>query len=258
MAKPRARSLTSRNTYSSPRSLRRLEGKTALITGASRGIGLAIARFLAKEGCDLAISGRDSVALEKAGRELAGNGVRVLGKRCDVRQEAAVTALLASVKREFRRLDILVNNAGVAHSFCRVRDLPPETWREAIETNLTGTFLVTRSALPLMRRGGIIVNNLSIAAGRVFPGSSGYNSAKHGGLGFTNTLREELRADGIRVMALLAGATDTDIWTTLWPEAPRKKMMSSETVAAAVVEALLLPQDAAMEELRLMPPAGSL
>jgi short-subunit dehydrogenase len=92
------------------------------------------------------------------------------------------------------------------------------------------------------------VNNLSIAAKRVFPGSSAYNASKHGTLGFTNTLREELRPKGIRVIALLPGATDTAIWKTLWPEAPRRKMMSAETVAAAVVMTLRLPPEGTVEE----------
>ncbi len=93
----------------------------------------------------------------------------------------------------------------------------------------------------MMKRGGTIVNNLSVAATRVFAGSAAYNASKHGALGLTNTLREELRPRGIRVIALLPGATDTDIWTTLWPQAPRKKMMSPETVAAAILQAILLP-----------------
>ena len=92
-----------------------------------------------------------------------------------------------------------------------------------------------------MKRGATIVNNLSIAATRVFPGTAAYNASKHGALGFTNTLREELRGKGIRVIALLPGATDTAIWNILWPEAPRKKMMSAETVAQAVLQAILLP-----------------
>jgi len=119
-------------------------------------------------------------------------------------------------------------------------------------------FLVTREILPLMRKGGVIVNNLSIAATRVFAGLSAYNASKHGALGLTNTLREELRTSGIRVIAVLAGATDTEIWQTLWPEAPRAKMMKPETVAQAVVSALVLPATATVEELAILPSAGVL
>ena len=109
-----------------------------------------------------------------------------------------------------------------------------------------------------MKRGATIVNNLSVAATRVFAGSAAYNASKHGALGLTNTLREELRPRGIRVIALLPGATDTDIWTTLWPQAPRKKMMSPETVAAAILQAILLPPNATVESLEIRPTIGTL
>ena len=119
-------------------------------------------------------------------------------------------------------------------------------------------FLVTQAALAMMKRGGTIVNNLSIAANRVFAGSAAYNASKHGALGLTNTLREELRPRVIRVIALLPGATDTDIWTTLWPKAPRRKMMSPQTVAQAVLSSILLPANATMESLEIFPTAGTL
>jgi short-subunit dehydrogenase len=109
-----------------------------------------------------------------------------------------------------------------------------------------------------MKRGGTIVNNLSVAAERIFPGSAAYVASKHGALGFTDTLREELRPKGIRVIALLAGATDTEIWNTMWPKAPRHKMMSAETVARAVVDAVRLPADATIEKIVIRPPAGTL
>src|SRR5581483_5692052 len=170
-----------------------LSGKVALVTGANQGIGLAIARALAANGCNLVITGRDKRRLKQA---------------------------LKTLKK-----------AGIAHPGRKVDKLQYETWKQVIDTNLNGLFLVTHTMLPLIRRGGAIANNLSIAAKRVFPGSSAYNASKHGALGFTNTLREELRGKGIRVIAMLPGATDTAIWETLWPEAPRKKMMSAETVA---------------------------
>jgi len=235
-----------------------LNGKVALITGASRGIGLAVARALASEGCDLVLTGRKLSSLQEAGRELAQQGVRVLAKVCDVRDPVSVNALSASVRREFSHVDILMNNAGIAHPGLPVAKLPYQTWKNVIDTNLTGTFLVTRKILPLMRTGGAIVNNLSIAATRVFPNSSAYNASKHGALGLTNTLREELRGQGIRVLALLPGATNTEIWNTLWPGAPRKKMMSPSTIARALVNALLLPEGSTVEELRIMPTSGAL
>jgi NAD(P)-dependent dehydrogenase (short-subunit alcohol dehydrogenase family) len=240
------------------KSSQNLRGKVALITGASHGIGLAIARALTAEGCDLVIAGRNKSALNKASRELASSKHRVLPMACDVQDVVSVRSLFAAIERHFRQLDILISNAGIAHPNLPVSKLPVELWREVIDTNLTGMFLITRDALPLMKSGGVIVNNLSIAAKRVFAGSSAYNASKHGALGFTNTLREELREKGIRVIALLPGATDTAIWNTLWPDAPRKKMMHPETVAQAVVNALLLPTQSTVEELVIMPSAGAL
>jgi NAD(P)-dependent dehydrogenase (short-subunit alcohol dehydrogenase family) len=236
----------------------RLLGQVAVITGGSRGIGLAIARALAQQGCNLVITGRQLAPLEKVGRELARSGVRVMVKVCDVRSPESVEGLAASVKRQFGRVDLLVNNAGIAHASLPVEKLSYEEWKDVIETNLTGVFLLTRAILPLMRRGGTLVNNLSVAAKRTFQGWAAYNASKHGALGLTDTLREELRPRGIRVMALLPGATDTDIWDAPWPNAPRRKMMSAETVAQAVLDALLLPANSTVEELTIMPTAGSL
>ncbi len=235
-----------------------LVGKTALITGASRGIGLAIAQALAAAGCNLVLTGRKLQALQKIGKDLAQNGTGVLAKVCDVRDPVSVKALAGSVRKQLSRVDILVNNAGIAHRSVPVAKLRYQAWKDVIETNLDGPFLVTREILPLMRCGGTIVNNLSIAATQAFPNSSGYNASKHGALGFTNTLREELRPQGIRVIALLPGATDTEIWNTLWPDAPRRKMMSPQTVAQALLSALLLPEDSTVEELRILPTSGAL
>jgi NAD(P)-dependent dehydrogenase (short-subunit alcohol dehydrogenase family) len=240
-----------------------LSGRLALITGANRGIGLAIARALAREGCSLMITGRDERALAKARAELKKFqpqqlNVDVLAQSCDVRSPDSVDYLFALVRGLHQPLDILINNAGIGHLNRTVGDLPYPTWMEVIDTNLNGLFLVTQAALAVLKRGSTIVNNLSIAAERVFPGSAAYNASKHGALGFTDTLREELRPKGIRVIALLPGATDTALWNTLWPKAPRRKMMSAETVARTVVDALLLPDNTTVEKIVVMPSIGLL
>jgi NAD(P)-dependent dehydrogenase (short-subunit alcohol dehydrogenase family) len=244
----------------SPRSAKnsRLAGQVALITGATRGIGLALARALASESCNLILTARDEKSLTKVSRELASQKLKILTHPCDVRDPHSVDALFRAARQQFKRLDILINNAGIAHANLPVEKLPLPIWKDVLETNLTGTFLVTQAALAIMKPGGTIVNNLSVAANRVFPGLAAYNASKHAALGLTNTLREELRPRGIRVIALLPGATDTDIWTTLWPEAPRKKMMSPASVAAAVVNAILLPANTTVESLEIRPTAGTL
>jgi NAD(P)-dependent dehydrogenase (short-subunit alcohol dehydrogenase family) len=241
-----------------PTTQTRLRTQVALVTGATRGIGLAISRALAAEGCNLILTGRNESALGRLSRELMHNKIRVLAQPCDVRDPHSVDAFFRSARRQFKRLDILINNAGIAHANLPVANLPFPVWKDVLATNLDGLFLVTQAALAVMKRGGTIVNNLSIAATRVFPGSTAYNASKHGALGLTNTLREELRPRGIRVIALLPGATDTAIWNTFWPEAPRRKMMQPATVAQAVVQAILLPANATVETLEILPTAGTL
>lgn len=235
-----------------------LKNQVALITGASRGIGIEIARALAAQGCDLVITGRKKEPLERASRELARTKVRVLAGTCDVRDPHSVDRLFRQIRGQFSRLDIVINNAGIAHANLPIEKLPYPVWKDVFATNVDGTFLVTQAALAMMKRGGTIVNNLSIAATRVFAGSAAYNASKHAALGLTNTLREELRPRGIRVIGLMPGATDTEIWNSLWPKAPRRKMMSAESVAATVVHAILLPSNATVETIEILPSAGML
>ena len=230
----------------------------ALVTGANRGIGFEIAWALASEGCDLVMTGRNEKELARAGQKIEKLGVRVLAQTCDVRNPDSVDYLFVLVRALRRPLDFLINNAGIGHANHPVAELPYPLWRDVIDTNLTGMFLMTQAGLAVMKRGSTIVNNLSISAERVFPGSSAYNASKHGALGFTDSLREDLRPKGIRVIALMPGATDTEIWKTLWPRAPRYKMMSASTVARTVVNALLLPANSTVEKLIVMPTGGAL
>lgn len=232
--------------------------KVAVVTGASRGIGLAVATGLTKAGFDLAISARNQAQLDSAAKHLEKSGVTILAQSCDVRNEESVRRFFAAVKKKFGRVDALLNNAGYAGPLKDVADTPLDIWQQNLDTNLTGTFLCTRAALPLMRRGSTIVNNLSVAVKGYFPQMSAYVASKYGVMGFTLTLRAELRPHGIRVIALIPGATDTDIWNQFWPGAPRQRMISPESVASAVVNAILLPENATVEELVITPTAGTL
>lgn len=234
-----------------------LHSKVALITGGSQGIGLAIARSLADEGCNLIICGRNRTRLGRVRKELAGK-VNIVSLVCDVRDPVSVRRMLRVVTRKFRKLDILVNCAGIAHSLRPVAEISFKEWSDVLATNLTGTFLVTQAALPLMKRGATLVNILSTAARRVFPNLSAYCASKFGVLGFTNTLREELRQPGVRVIAMFPGSTDTPIWDTLWPEAPREKMIRPETVAEVLISALKVSPESTVEDLAIMPTGGPL
>jgi 3-oxoacyl-[acyl-carrier protein] reductase len=241
-----------------PSTDKKLQGKVAVVTGASRGIGLAICEALADAGCDLAISARNQDSLKQAAEGLKSRGVRILHETSDVSSERSVESFFAAIKKSFGNVNILINNAGIAHQLAPIVDLAPELWRQVIDINLTGTFLCSHFCLPLMKAGGTVINNLSVAASGSFPGHAAYNASKYAALGLTNTMREELREKGIRVIALIPGPTDTEIWEQFWPDRPRNRMMAAQSVADAVIACLTLPANAVVEEIKMRPIGGTL
>ena len=235
-----------------------LKGKSAVVTGGSRGIGFAIARELALSCCRVAIAGRDPLTLEAAISRLQTEGLTASAKRCDISDSGQVNDLFQAVRDHLGTLDFLINNAGAAHALANVDKLSAEEFRRVIDVNLIGTFFCCHAAIPLMNPGGVIVNNLSVAADQSFAGMSAYNASKAGALALTNTLREELRGQGIRVLALIPGAVDTEIWQQFWPQAPREKMISAQDVARAVVLTLSMPANTSVDEIRIGPSIGTL
>jgi len=230
-------------------------GKVALVTGASRGIGLELASQLVDAGTYVYGMAREKRSLEALQQRLGSRG-RALS--ADVANELQVKAAIAELQRAHGRLDFLINNAGVAHQNMPVEQLPFEEFRRVIEINLLGLFVVTQAALPLMGAGGVIVNNLSVAAQRVFAGASGYCSSKYGALGFTSTLREELRGHKIRVTGLIPGPIATELWNQFWADAPREKMAQAADVARMVLDILRLPPEATVEFVHVGPTGGEL
>src|SRR5271165_542790 len=143
----------------------RLAGKVAVITGGSKGIGYAVAGALAAEGCNVVISARDRKALSASAQQLrdaAGAEAEVVPITCDVRDADSVEKLFAAVREHFGRIDILFNNAGISQPATPLEHTSLELWRDLIESNLTSLFLCTRAALPLMKAGATIINNLSL------------------------------------------------------------------------------------------------
>lgn len=228
-----------------------LEHKTALVTGATRGIGREIALRLSTDGCRVIAIGRSKEALAD---------LKVLDRvepiRCDVTGEDDVHQTFTGL--EGRTLDYLINNAGTAHAVKKVGELPLKEWQRVIEINLTSMFHVTSHALPLMSPQGLIINVISQAAITPFVGFSAYNASKAGALAFTNTLREELREKGIRVCALVPGAIETEIWNQFWADAPREKMVKANTVAQLVANICALPPEASVDQVTIAPKHGVL
>ena len=184
------------------------QGKVALVTGGNRGIGRGIAEALARDGATVALTARDAAAAAKAAGEI-GQGAR--GYACDVRRPESVAAVFAAVVKDLGGLDVLVNNAGIG-LFGPVADMSLDDWHAVIETNVNGVFYCTKAAIPLMRqRGGGYIFNVSSLAGRnTFPGGAAYSASKHAVNGFSETLFQEVRHDGIRVTYLMPGSVATE------------------------------------------------
>ena len=239
--------------------MRRLEGKVALVTGASRGIGCAIARALLDEGAHTFLVSRRREAVRKLAAAWNAAGGRAEALSADVTREREVYGLIARVKKRSGRLDILINNAGV-FTYKPFEKTTLEDWRSNIDTNLTGTFLCTRAALPLLKRkrGGHILNIISVAGREAYENCSAYCASKFGALGLSRVLAEELRPFGIRVTAILPGPVRTKMIQKLGLRVPKGRILEPEDVARTVVEALTQPQRASLEEIVLRPARGSL
>lgn len=222
----------------------RLYGKVAAITGAGRGIGLAIARKLALAGCKLAICGRDPTRLQQAAAELQGLGAEVLSLPTDVAVEADVLRWFQAIDARWGRLEILVNNAG-AFDGGPVSTLELAAWQRVIDACLTGTFLCSREAFRRMEQtgGGRILNIGSISAQRPREGSTPYAAAKFGVWGLTQALALEGRSHGIVCSCLHPGNVMVERRQDSGLDADSEPMMASETIADAAVAMLNLPGD---------------
>jgi NADP-dependent 3-hydroxy acid dehydrogenase YdfG len=236
-----------------------LEGKTALITGAGRGIGRAIARAFAAEGAAVALVSRSRADLATVAAEVREAGGRALALPTDVTQDAAVEALVEDVAGELGRLDILVTSAGAA-AFGPVAGSKPADWDTMLALNLRAVMVCCHAVLPVMlrQRSGMIINLSSIASKRALPGSAVYTATKAAVDAFSRVLAEEMRPHGVRVGVLAPGAVDTPIWDSMGASPPREKMLRAEDVARAAVLMATLPPNAALEELTLLPAEGIL
>ena len=189
-----------------------LNGKTAIVTGVTKGIGRAIAEALVREGMNVCVGARQEDEIERVVDELNGlSEGRVAGAVCDVRDYEEVKALVEHTVAEFGGVDVLVNNAGIG-IFGRVEETRPEDFRAVLETNLFGVFYCCHEAIPQMKRrgGGYVINISSLAGTNAHPQMSAYNASKFGLNGFSEALMQEARHDGIKVSYIMPGSVNTE------------------------------------------------
>ena len=231
-----------------------MDKKIVLVTGASSGIGETVARKLAARHHTVILTGRNRKKLEAMEREMASGGQRAVAIAGDLRKEDQVRFVVAESLKTFGAVHAVVHSAGVFR-MCGVDDTPLELWEEVMDSNLTSTFLLAKHLAPHFYRQefGHFIAISSIAGRGGFPAETAYCASKWGLMGFLESLRMESRGRGVRVTAILPGATLTPAWSTYAGKLPVERMMKPESVADAVEFALDQPREASVDEILVMP-----
>ena len=232
-----------------------IKGKSALVTGATRGIGLAITRALLDREARVFICARSSEEVREAVRTLSvEHGDRIQGVACDVRRYDQVRAMFAEVERLSGGLDVLINNAGVG-SHSHVEQMSAEEWESTIETNLSGVFYCCHEAIPLMKKrgGGYLINIGSLAGKSAFPGAAAYCASKFGLIGFSEALMQEVRYDHIRVSYVMPGSVNTGFGGQAGQDPAASWKLAPEDVARVVINLLEMDPGALPSRVELRP-----
>jgi len=232
-----------------------LDGRVAVVTGATKGIGRAVSEALLAEGASVALGARTERDVQEAEEELSQlHPGRVLGVPCDVRDPVACAALMDQAVDRFGALHILVNNAGVGR-FAPVSELSIEDWDLLISTNLSGVFYCSRSASPhLIASGsGFIVNVGSLAGKNPFPGGAGYNASKFGLTGLSEAMMLDLRHQNVRVMLVMPGSVSTEFRGPGVRDDRHEWALQADDVARAVLHLVTYPEHALASKIEMRP-----
>ena len=233
----------------------------AIITGASSGIGKATALAFAKAGIHVALVSRSQEKLEAIASAAREVGVEAKAYPLDLANIEEVKTKIAAIAADFAPIDILVNNAGIGYTN-PLSETPLADWQKVLDLNLTSVFQCVLAVLPGMRdrAQGTIINVASIAAQNPIPNWGAYGVSKAGLVAFSQVLAAEERANGIRVVNICPGAVNTPLWETDTVQADlnREAMLTPETVAQSILHTALLPAQAVIEEITVMPSAGTL
>tara|TARA_B110000467_G_C18205598_1_gene414360 strand:+ start:200 stop:913 length:714 start_codon:yes stop_codon:yes gene_type:complete len=225
--------------------------KIALITGASSGVGAALSRALCEKGYHCILAARSADKLEKLSQSLRNGGFSCSVIVVDVSNESSVDALFES-SAKIGTVSLLINNAGLG-IFSKIEESSVEDWDSQINVNLRGSFLVSRKFIPAMqsRKMGTLVFMNSVAGNFGYPYSAAYVASKFGLKGLSESLRNELRKDNIKVISVHPGAINTSFWDDISVDFPRKEMLSSEMIADSVVHAVEAPGATVIENLTI-------
>lgn len=201
------------------------------ITGASRGIGKAMAFKIAEQGKSVVVTARNASAVHKVSEQIEQKGGKALALPGDVSQPQVPTQIVEKILKSWGRVDTLINNAGIG-VFKPILETDMKEWDETMMSNVRSAFLCSKAILPTMieQKAGKIINVISVAGQQAFPNCGSYCASKYAMLGFTNVLRMETRQHGIQVTAFMPGATDTAIWGD--GDLPRERMLTAEQVAS--------------------------
>ena len=233
-----------------------LKDKIAVVTGGSRGIGYSIAAALLAAGCKVYICGRNAQALQTALENLGRAGLKdhVAGISADVGRYDDCHKVIHGAAERFGGLDILVNNAGIG-IFKSVDQLSPQEWDVTIQTNLSGVFYCCREAIPLMRKrgGGYIFNISSLAGVNPFAGGSAYNASKFGLNGFSESMMQDIRYDGIRVSYIMPGSVATDFAGAPGSKSRESWKLTGEDIAKAVIDLYSYPASSLASRIEMRP-----
>jgi 3-oxoacyl-[acyl-carrier protein] reductase len=230
-----------------------LSQQVAVVTGAGRGIGAAIAGILADMGAKVVLCGRTRQGLEATAEAISGDGGESEIAECDVTDLGSIEALAQRVERTLGRIDILVNNAGIGGFGGPLHQLEPAAWEKILNTNLRGVYYMIRSLAPLMIRakGGHIINISSLAGKNALPNGAAYAASKWGLNGLSYSVAEELRAHNVRVSVICPGSVNTEFSPHVGKDA--SKMLQPEDIAHAVAMLVTQAQQSFVSEILLRP-----
>ncbi len=230
-----------------------LSGQVAVVTGASRGIGAAIARRLATMGATIVATSRNPESLSQLAQSIRENGGQCEAVPCDVTNLAQVEAVGRAVEKKYGRLDILVNNAGIGNFQGKLHELPPDEWERILNTNLRGPYYFIRAFAPLMIRAksGHIVNISSLAGKNAVPNGAAYAASKWGVNGLSASVAEELRGQNIRVSVICPGSTATEFGDHSAKN--ESKMLTAEDIAHVVAMIVTQAPQSFVSEISIRP-----